>query len=431
MEIEFLGGAREVGRSAILVNGSLLLDYGIGPGNPPRYPVGSVDPDAVVISHGHLDHAGAVPMLLSGSDRPPIHWTPPTEAFARMLARDTLSIYGGRYDCPFTEEAVKSILPASITHGYHDPFEAAGHRITLHPAGHIPGSAMIEVDDGETTLLYTADYHPGEQRLVAHMPTGPAADADVVITESTYADRSRPDRTEIETSFVRRVEDTLWNGGTVVAPAFAIGRTQELMHICADAELPCYVDGLGIEVTRLLQRHPRYIRNADALDRAARHARIVSGRDGQRRRIADTASVIITTAGMLTGGPAMTYIPAVADDPTNLIALTGFQVPDTPGRELLDTGRVPINDRIIPVSAAVEAFDFSAHADRDGLLALLEDYRGAQILVVHGDMCDRFAESLCANGFTADAPELGDAVTVGPAGDDGVSREPHPTGGGG
>ena len=92
MELRFLGGAREVGRSAVLVNDALLLDFGMLAGNPPRFPVETPEPDAVVVSHGHLDHVGAVPSLLSGRSRPPIHWTPPTYELALTLARDTLKL---------------------------------------------------------------------------------------------------------------------------------------------------------------------------------------------------------------------------------------------------------------------------------------------------------------------------------------------------
>jgi len=117
MDVRFLGGAREVGRSAILVDDSLLVDFGILTGNPMRTPIETPDPDAVVVSHGHLDHAGAVPALLSGDSRPPIHWTPPTQELARTLARDTLKLHGGTYNCPFTETDVKRVTQVSHQHG--------------------------------------------------------------------------------------------------------------------------------------------------------------------------------------------------------------------------------------------------------------------------------------------------------------------------
>ncbi len=176
MEIRFLGGAGEVGRSAILVNGRLLLDYGMKSGNPPQFP-GDADPEAVVVSHGHLDHVGAIPSLLSGDARPSIHWTPPTREFALTLARDTLKLHGGTMQCPFTETDVQRVTQVSKTHGYRETFEAAGHEVTFYNAGHIPGSAHVLVNDGETRLLYTADFHTEDQRLVSKTTARPETES--------------------------------------------------------------------------------------------------------------------------------------------------------------------------------------------------------------------------------------------------------------
>ena len=410
MDIEFLGGAREVGRSALLVDDSLLLDFGSLAENPPRYPVGAPDPDAVVASHGHLDHVGAVPALLSGRDRPPVHWTPPTRDLARTLAHDTLKLHGGTLRCPFTEDDVKRIGEVSETHGYRDPFEAAGYEVTLFDAGHIPGSAHVLVDDGDTRLLYTADFHTADQRLLSGSTARP--DADAVVCESTYSDVAHDPRGDVEERFARSVEETLWEGGTVVVPAFAIGRTQEMLMVCEAYDIPCYVDGMGKEVTRTLAGYPDYLRDPEAFARAKSHARFVTGRNGQRERIADQLAAIVTTSGMLSGGPAMTYVPAIRANPTNKITMTGYQVEGTPGRDLLDAGRAEIDGRVMPVSARVEAYDFSAHADRDGLASLLDDYRDAAVLVNHGDRCADFAEELRADGYDASAPERGETVTV-------------------
>ena len=408
MDVEFRGGAREIGRSALLVNDSLLLDYGMETSTPPRYPVGDVDPDAVVVTHGHLDHVGAIPSLLSGDARPTIHWTPPTYELAQTLARDTLKLHGNSPMCPFTEEDVRRVTEVSETHGYGDPFEAAGHEVTLFDAGHIPGSAHVLIDDGETKLLYTGDFHTADQRLVPGTTARP--DADVVITESTYSDVVHRDRAVLEREFVESVRTTIWEGGTVVVPAFAIGRTQEILLICEAHDVDCYVDGMGTRITDTFRRHPEFVRDPDALRRAASHARVVDGRDGQRERIAEDNTVIVTTAGMLSGGPAMTYVPAVRRHPANKIAFTGYQVEGTPGRELLETGRVEIDGRIMPVSAQVERYDFSAHADREGLLDFLDSYPGSRILVNHGDRCEAFAQELREDGYDASAPELGETV---------------------
>jgi putative mRNA 3-end processing factor len=428
MELRFLGGAREVGRSAILVDDRLLLDFGMAPGTPPRFPVETPTPEAVVVSHGHLDHAGAVPSLLAGEERPPIHWTPPTRELTLTLARDTLGLYGGSYNCPFTEAEVERVHEVSRTHGYGEQFTAASYEVTLFNAGHIPGSAHVLVDDGETRLLYTGDFyvdeHPGEvpdgvatrdvpgagQRLVAGTTARP--DADAVVCESTYAGVEHDHRSAVEDRFVESVRTTLWEGGTAVVPAFAIGRTQELLLVCAAHDIPCYVDGMGQQVTRMLRNHGAFLRDGDALGRAAAHARFVTGRDGQRERIAEQNAAIVTTSGMLSGGPAMTYVPAVKGNPTNTIALTGYQVEGTPGRDLLETGSAEIDGRRMRVAAGVEAYDFSAHADDRGLHAFLESYRDATVLVNHGDDCAGFADRLRADGYAASAPERATVLEV-------------------
>ena len=410
MDVQFLGGAGEVGRSAVLVDDRLLLDYGMASESPPQYPVGDVDPEAVVVSHGHLDHVGAVPALMGAGDLPPVHWTPPTRDLAVTLAEDTLKLHGSTPRCPFTDTDVRRLTQASRTHGYGEPFEAAGYEVTLYNAGHIPGSAHVLVDDGETRLLYTGDFHTGRQRLVEATTARP--EADVVICESTYSDVTHEARNAVERGFVESVRQTVWQGGTVVVPAFAIGRTQEVMLVCAAHDVDCYVDGMGQRVTDQLKRHPEFLRNADALAGATSNARFVDGRDGQRKRIAEQNTVIITTSGMLSGGPAMTYVPAIRGHPTNKVALTGYQVEGTPGRELLETGSAEFDGRVLSVSAQVELHEFSAHADREGLREFLDAYRDSTVLVTHGDRCDAFATALRETGYDADAPELGEAVTL-------------------
>jgi putative mRNA 3-end processing factor len=170
---------------------------------------------------------------------------------------------------------------------------------------------------------------------------------------------------------------------------------------------------MGKRVTRMLRQYPEYVRDADALRRATSHARFVTGRDGQRERITDQRAAIVTTSGMLSGGPAMTYVPLIRSNPTNKITLTGYQVQGTPGRDLVETGSAEIDGRVMPVAARVEQYDFSAHADREGLRSFVDDYAGCEILVNHGDRCAAFATDLAADGIDATAPAIGETVTVG------------------
>ncbi|ELY68314.1 MBL fold metallo-hydrolase [Natrinema versiforme] len=410
MDVQLLGGAGEIGRSAIYIDETLLLDFGMDSGNPPAFPIGDVDPEAVVVSHGHLDHVGSIPTLLSGDARPSIHWTPPTYDLTMVLARDTLKLHGGSYDCPFTEAELSRVAQVSETHGYEESFEVAGYEITFFDAGHVPGSAHVLVNDGETRLLYTGDFHIEGQRLLAGTTARP--DADVVLCESTYSDVTRPPREEIEREFAESLRTTIWEGGTVVVPAFGIGRTQEVLCLCEEYDLECYVDGMGTHVTELFlrERNREFLRDPDLLRRAKGNARFVDGRDGQRERIAEQNTVIVTTSGMLHGGPAMTYVPAIRSHPTNKIAMTGYQVEGTPGRDLLETGSAEIDGRMMPVSAQVEQYDFSAHADREGLYSFLEAYEDERVLINHGDRCEDFAAELRADGYDASAPELGERI---------------------
>jgi putative mRNA 3-end processing factor len=115
---------------------------------------------------------------------------------------------------------------------------------------------------------------------------------------------------------------------------------------------------------------------------------------------------------MLSGAPAMTYIPEIYANPINKICFSGYQVEGTPGRQLLETGGTEIDDRHLRVSAKVESYDFSAHADSEGLREFLNAYEGTPLLVNHGDACEWFAEQLRAEGHDARAPELGETVEI-------------------
>lgn len=406
MKLTFLGGADEVGRSAIVVNDRLVLDYGLKTGPPLQRPQPPASVEAVAVSHGHLDHGGAVPSLCDSNGCPPVHLTPPTGDLIRLLGEDTLKLHGQTPTAPFTATDLKGLTPAYHYHEYGEPAMVAGHELTFYNAGHIPGSAHILVDDGETRLLYTGDFTTTTQQLLS--PSSARPPADIVVCESTYSTVTRQPRSAIESAFIEFVEQTLWEGGTVLIPAFAVGRTQEVLALLATAGIDCYVDGMGTAVSEALRVHDQFF-DMKKLKRALRNARVVDGADGQRRRIAEKPTAIVTTAGMLQGGPALTYLPEISGDPTNAVALTGYQVSGTPGRELVETGRLPVNGRHLPVSAQVEQFDLSAHADRDGLLSFLEAYTDATVYVVHGDKTPAFAADLRDRDIMATAPQRGDS----------------------
>ena len=410
MELTFLGGACEVGRSAVLVNDDLLVDFGVKTGEPTLYPVVSPSPDAVVVSHGHLDHVGALPTLMS--DFPPVYGTPPTRQLARTLGEDTLKLGTRR----FQREDLMRLSQAWEDRGYGETFVPGitDHDVTLHDAGHIPGSASVVIDDGKDRLLYTGDINTTPTRLLE--PAAEPPSVDTVVVESTYFEHEHTDRDELERRFVDSVRETLYEGGDVIVPVFAIGRTQEILMVFEEHDVPCYVDGMGVDVMRTLRHHPEYVRDPDALKRAANHAREVD--PSRRERALGDGRAIVTTSGMLSGGPAMTYIKEIHDNPANKICLTGYQVEGTPGRTALEEGRAEIDGRVLPLSAQVEMHDFSAHADGPGLRGYLReavDAGAERVVAVHGDAHDCVALSDWAReelGVEAEAPDVGEEVEV-------------------
>jgi len=294
-----------------------------------------------------------------------------------VLARDTLKLHGNSPLCPpFSEEHVARLGEVEERHTYAEPFvvEAGGtaYEVTLFNAGHIPGSAHVLVDDGNTRLLYTGDFHTDDQRLVSGTTDRP--DADVVICESTYADVTHEDRRVVEDRWVERVRTTLWEGHR--GRARVRDRADPGAHARRRGQRPDpYVDGMGVEVTRLVRRHPEFLRDPEALRRRRARARFVTGRDGQRKRIAGDNALIITTSGMLAGGPVHSYLPEIRSNPTNTVTLTGYQVEGTPGRELQERGRLAINGRCVP-SALEWSRSTSQRTPTAGVGGVLESYRG-------------------------------------------------------
>jgi len=407
-----LGGAREVGRSAVLVDGDLLVDFGVKTANPTLYPVSSPSPDAVVVSHGHLDHVGALPTLMD--EFPPVYGTPPTRELARTLGEDSLKLGTRR----FQREDLMRLSQAWEDTGYGERFApgTTDYEASFHDGGHIPGSAsvLVEEGDGDESVLYTGDINTTPTRLLDPAVSPPPA--DTVVVESTYFDHEHTDRKELERRFVDSVRETLYEGGDVIVPVFAIGRTQEILMVLEEHDVPCYVDGMGTEVMRTLRHHPEYVRDPDALKRAANHAREV--KPSRRDDVLGQGRAVVTTSGMLSGGPAMTYIKEIYDHPGNKICLTGYQVEGTPGRTALDEGRAEIDGTVLPLSAQVEAHDFSAHADGPGLRSYLReavDAGAERVLAVHGDEHNTTALAEWAReelGVETEAPEVGEEVSV-------------------
>ncbi|MEZ5335030.1 MAG: MBL fold metallo-hydrolase [Methanolobus sp.] len=412
MELEFKGACREVGRSAVLIDEKVMMDYGVSPGEHIKYPQNGSRPQAVLLSHAHVDHSGAIPNLMDME--PDVFMTPPTFDLAYMLAKDTLKIAEREGEMP----AYDSIELTKFAHQTKQvdtgmQFHTHGYDVEFLGAGHIPGAAAIHVEDKEgKSLYYTGDINTSDTRLVSGAVDFP--DTDALITESTYFGDEHPPRREVEEAFIDSVMDTLDFGGTVIVPAFAIGRTQEILMLLDAHGIRAYVDGMGTQAYKIMSKHPDYIRNPTHLERAFDNATMVKGRKRNTLRL--ESSVIVTTAGMLNGGPVLHYINRVYKDPKSKIILTGYQVEGTNGRMAMDTGNIDNEGVIQHLKPKIEQYDFSAHSGDKELKEMVKDFcdRGTEkVFTMHGDNCEGFADWIKEEiGVEAYAPEIGDRFNI-------------------
>src|SRR5438445_699631 len=234
MDFQFLGGASEVGRlGMILKKGpiSLLFDYGLLPRDPPQYPMPAPPVDGMFISHAHLDHTGMIPWVTRRQDLDVV-LTPPTADVADLLLQDSLKIADAEgFDAPFDDRDLRTARRRFRTIDFGDNVDIGDLEVTAHPAGHIPGATMYEVNGTETTL-FTGDLHTLTTDLV--WGARPVK-CDTLFIESTYAGRQHPERLKSEHAFLRKIEQVVNRGGLALVPSFAVGRTQDVILTLATA----------------------------------------------------------------------------------------------------------------------------------------------------------------------------------------------------
>lgn len=418
LKIRFLGGTREVGRSALSVRTEkthVLLDYGVMLDHEPGFPmhVPPKEVDAVILGHSHLDHSGAIPIFHIQGNKP-VYTNKLTAELGQLLISDFIHL--SSYYLPYEYLELRTMM-RNIRHLEYGVQETIGDiSFQLLNAGHIPGSAQVLIEAEGKRILYTGDFNLIDTRLLegAEMDYG---DLDAVIMESTYANEDHPDRTELEKHFVEDVNDVVERGGTVLVPAFSIGRAQEILCIL-DAyhfEHPVYVDGMAREASRVMMNYPKFLRDHKAFMNAIRSANWVEGwRD--RRRATKTPCVIISPAGMLKGGPASFYVSKIGKKANNAIFLVSFQIPGTPGRELLEKGVCLIDGKVKKVKARVAHFDFSSHCGAKELKEAVKRINGkAKFFVMHGaeGNCEYLSKWIRDEaGFEAVAPKPGDTFEV-------------------
>ncbi|MEM4884700.1 MAG: MBL fold metallo-hydrolase [Saccharolobus sp.] len=387
--LKILGGGREVGRSAIEVGNSdysIILDYGVNfdENDNPNFPL-QENPSKVegfIVSHAHLDHIGALPIYQIGSLNTKIYGTVLSRTISEIMLKDFLKLSGSKI--PYEWVEVKKSMDNFIAVGYNEDFEIKGMKVTLYNAGHIPGSSIIKVSNEKFNIAFTGDINLSETKLTRPADIDNLKDTNVLIMESTYGRFNHPMRKEVEDEFYEKVLEVIEGGGTVLVPAFSLARSQEILCLLAERNFPypVYYDGMSREITELMLGFREFLNKPDLLKKAYDEFHYVKGWEDRHRAWKDNG-IIIASAGMLKGGPAVYYFKKLSENSKNGIFLVSYQAVNTPGRRLLEMGKF---DQYSPLlKARLEIFDFSSHAGRRQLLEIVKASKNLEkVVLVHG-----------------------------------------------
>jgi len=456
LRVTFWGAARTVTGSKHLLTGRsgvMLLDCGLFQGRRAEaearnraLPFSAATVDCMILSHAHIDHSGAIPFLCKQGFAGPIHATAATADLCRAMLLDAAHIqvkdaeFVNRHhrkpsQAPvvplYTPEDVERALTQLVPHGYEEPFEPL-ERVSaaFHEAGHIPGSAFVNVawkENGKAgSLVFTGDL--GRPHRPILRDPAPLPNADYLLTEGTYGGKHHPDEVSLHEALERVVRAALERQGRVVIPAFAVGRTQEVVHALDRLftagrvpEIPIYVDSpLASEILVVVGRHPEvYDEETVAALRRGEDPlgmrRITLVRDAEEsKKLNEKTGTFITIAasGMCEGGRVLHHLKHTVSDPRHTIVIVGYQAEGTLGRMLVERREeVRIFGEPYPLRATVEVLNgFSAHADHDTLVAQAQSCGAKKgCAIVHAD--PERAEALqaaLAPEITARIPSEGD-----------------------
>ncbi len=414
IEIKFLGGASEVGRSSFLVDTGVekfLLDYGLSVQEMLKPVEPTINLDGVFLSHAHMDHSGMLPELYKRGYQKKTYMTPTTRALSLLLLKDSIKVQKKQGLEPFFDENdIEKTERSTQLVDFKEKISFTKSQVEFRDAGHIPGSSAILLDTGKKRILYTGDIKFEDTKLMKGADQN-YKDIDVLITESTYAKGNHPNREILSDSLKEKIQEILYNDGIVLLPSFGVGRAQELLMLVYNLGFPVYLDGMGKEATKIVLSHSSAVRDHEELKKAFGVAYKIE-KPYERNEVLKKPCVVICTSGMLTGGPIHTYIRKLHNRRDCKIILSGYQVEGTPGRKLLETKIFDSGESELEVDMDLEFMDFSAHCGRDNLIKFIEKVNPGKIIPVHGEDTEGFANDLKSMGFDSIAPKNGEVVKV-------------------
>ena len=381
-----------VGRMAMTMEGdgkTMLMEYGVSPTKPPEYPLpvpGKID--HMFLTHSHLDHCGMVPAVC-GKQNCELFTTPLSAEISELMMYDSLKIAKAEgYPIPYTQQDIERTMKHVVPLAFEDTIELGNIDVTHHTQRQEP-RATINDNKADSTTHYTRDIHTEDQKLVLGARS---RDCKNLFIEGTYGGRNHPPKEDTINAFIAKIDEVIDRGGIVIIPCFAVGRTQEIMLLLKNLGYEMWVDGMGRSVTNLFLDYPEYIRNAKSLKAAKRTFNEI--RNNASRKKAVEGQIIVTTGGMLDGGPVLTYLRTLKDNPKNAILLVGYQAEDTNGRMLMEQGCINLDGEVVKVACEVQKFDFSAHAGHDQIVQFIRECDPENVVIMHSETRELFLPDL-------------------------------------
>ena len=439
--LQFLGAVGTVTGSKYLIDVEghrVLLDCGLFQGlkelrlrNWNRPPFEPRSLDAIILSHAHIDHCGYLPRLVREGFDGPVYCTPGTQSLLRIVLPDAAHIqeedaaYANRKGFSkhhpaqplFTGQDAERALTLVEPRPYEQPFGVVGDvTCVLRRAGHILGSASVDlllIGEVETRVVFSGDLGRWERPMLRDPDL--VAEADYLLVESTYGDRLHS-KTDPADGLVRVIQRVIERRGALIVPAFAVGRTQELIWRIRELEqagripaLPVFIDSpMAIDATEIFCRHPEdhgldmeLLMDEKRCPLCCKPYQLARTPDASKAINQQQGSfIVIAASGMATGGRVVHHLKQRLPDRKTTVLLVGFQAAGTRGRLLQDgVKHLRMHGQEIPVRAHIERLDgLSAHADKSELLRWLGGFRRPpkQTYVVHGEpvAAEHFAQSI-------------------------------------